>query len=301
MKFKTLVLACIVCITTQLIYAQSCYSSSNKDAIIENNYIILIWDFDRVQIGELLDNKIDLDKLKTLEIDKRIENIFNCSYSKAKDLITITAINKETFERELKIFDRKNNSTATILKDDNLYHASISASGEYIAYSILPKEAGNNSSLYIYNNTNKISKLLVPDEVYHVCIPSWNYDDTYIVYQDSNNQIKIVNIKTKEKKFIAIGESPVFSPKENKIAYRKENRIFIIDIASKESIDVYTDRWAWLDGGINREMYWSSDGKYILFFKFSGLTGKKTAAYILDVENRKTRKLFSDYISAALF
>jgi dipeptidyl-peptidase 4 len=108
-------------------------------------------------------------------------------------------------------------------------------------------------------NTNE---MLIPKET-----------DLYLYYQDSKKLVQLTFDKDEER-------DPTFSPDGKKVAYLKNNNLYMLDIASKKerklssqgTDKVLIGRFDWVyeeEFGIRTGFFWSNDSKEIAYFELT--------------------------------
>ena len=122
----------------------------------------------------------------------------------------------------LALFDTRSQEQEILLNMPYLFGPRWSPDGERIVFTCRSGEAGN-FDLKVYELGSTITSLVVPGE-----LPSgegyidWAPDGQSIVYESVTGDVRIVDIHTRDKRTLARGGSPTWSPDGENVASHKE-------------------------------------------------------------------------------
>ncbi|MCH7397362.1 S9 family peptidase [Belliella sp. DSM 107340] len=161
-------------------------------------------------------------------------------------------------------------------------------------YSSLNRSAGAPSVVKINVATGKQEEVLIDGQKIGINFSSYTFNaeeskalivsDIERIYRRSSKGINhVVDLKTSEKQLIADGEKIMYatlSPDNDKVAYVKDNNLFVVELASNSITQITKDgKWNEIINGAADWVYeeefsmskafdWSPDGKKIAFIRF---------------------------------
>ena len=161
-------------------------------------------------------------------------------------------------------------------------------------YSSLNRSAGAPSVVKINVATGKQEEVLIDGQKIGINFSSYTFNaeeskalivsDIERIYRRSSKGINhVVDLKTGEKQLVADGEKIMYatlSPENDKVAYVKDNNLFVVELASNAITQITKDgRWNEIINGAADWVYeeefsmskafdWSPDGKKIAFIRF---------------------------------
>ena len=161
-------------------------------------------------------------------------------------------------------------------------------------YSSLNRSAGAPSVVKINVATGKQEEVLIDGQKIGINFSSYTFNaeeskalivsDIERIYRRSSKGINhVVDLKTGEKQLVADGEKIMYatlSPDNDKVAYVKDNNLFVVELASNAITQITKDgRWNEIINGAADWVYeeeffmskafdWSPDGKKIAFIRF---------------------------------
>ena len=197
------------------------------------------------------------------------------------------------------LFDLATKQAETILKLPYIDDARWSHNRDEIALEGRSASDGK-CDIYVYSLLNRKTTLVVDKQLergYELF--SWAPDGTEIVYEDSNSDIWIVNVKTRERRRLDHGRFPTWSPNGRYIAYRVTSEypkllgyiVFDLQTQHKQPILVGED--------VLNALVWSPDSRYVIFSRLSrGVWGTLIGAeywgdlYVLDLASGTQNRIY---------
>lgn len=120
----------------------------------------------------------------------------------------------------------------------------------------------NKIYLCILNLTESgIKKIKIENTVIY-SLPSWSYDNKYLFFSNTKQEIVKYDLKSGEMFNIIKGNAPACSPKDDRIIFSDQQNIYISDFNGKSKkvlINGCKRFWIFTD------ILWSPDGKYFVF------------------------------------
>lgn len=158
------------------------------------------------------------------------------------------------------IFIISSSSQTTCLIEGG-YAPSWSPNGIWLSFSTRSNK-GDGRELHIVEiNTQKII-MSVPGTI-DTNFSSWSMDSQLIVYstvgEQGENEIWLTSVNHNEKRFVVVGNYPVWSPVRNEIAFVKENDLWIYDLLTDHQ-ELLVDGQNWI-----MSPSWSPSGDSLLF------------------------------------
>lgn len=147
----------------------------------------------------------------------------------------------------------------------------------------------SNSTELITGNVNSLSSI------------SWSPDGRNLVYQSSDDEIAVIDVSTKNTKYLAKGTAPSWSA-AGLIAYRGiDGKYYVIDPDGSNKKFVLDGREKWLRNVFSSEyeiygpLTWSPDGRFFLYARKSGLKGHIYKLHVFDLESGKHTRIGETY------
>ena len=170
-------------------------------------------------------------------------------------------------ERALMVFDLIERKNEPLLTMPYIYGARWSPNGKEIAFQGRSGHSGN-YSLYVYRLSDQQLSMIVEKDLRGVGFLScWGRDGKTIVYEDSEGNIRIIDLQSRKRKKLDKGWEPTWSPNGRYIAYAAEgggNPGFIIyDLQTDRKESILAGKW--ILGGL----IWSPDSRYLVHTRAS--------------------------------
>lgn len=171
--------------------------------------------------------------------------------------------------------------------------------GDSIAFEGKREVSNQTDSLFVYKPSDGSLSVLIDDQLksgdFLLC---WSPDGRRIVFQSSTDQIKIIDLATRESRTIDTGQFPTWSPNGRYITYQSD--------ATKHVLyDVQTNQKTFIlkGGSVSGSLVWSPDSRYLAYSKLSGgpwswLSGALSASdsygdlCVVDVQSRVQTRLY---------
>jgi len=131
--------------------------------------------------------------------------------------------------------------------------------------------------VYVDNTAIKVLANSMPDVVDNGLKPLWSPDGKHIVYKLDRKTLAIINPDRISLKKTFEGEEPAWSFKGDRLAFRKEGMIYILDLLRNEEKKI-------IEG---REPSWSPDDKYLAFSSPDGI-------YVIELSSLMTYQISSE-------
>lgn len=187
-------------------------------------------------------------------------------------------------------------------------------------YSLLNEDSQTGETTvdkYSYETLEKVKTIVSSknlNEISSISSYSFNNDETKLILGTNFNGIyrrsftgDFYVYEIASKKLILIGENiqePIFSPDNQKVAYVKENNIFIKDFAKNSTIQITKDGlknsiingitdWVYEEEfGFVRAFEWSADSKHLAFLRFDETAVPKFSMDIVGKKLYPTQQVF---------
>jgi Tol biopolymer transport system component len=229
-----------------------------------------------------------------LILDWQPGDIRNCSYAPVQGWVGITAEDRTHGRQVLAVYDSHAHTTRFLMRTDNILRHSFKRTGTEVCYTQPSKQTGA-ADLYLYELHSGESHRIAEAAVAHGSTPVWFPDDQWIAYHSPGGQIELLDTSKGQRKILIDGLSPTVSQDGERIAFYRDDQLFIWSQASQGAqrleIKPMLRKPRLVDG-----LSWSPDGNYLSFGVVAGLTDKRTDFYLLDLASGENRKVEAKYL-----
>lgn len=286
----------IICVVIFVVIVTSVNCNKSEGTVLSDK--IFFWEWDKIYLATIKDNSASLEPFLLGEID------YVKGISVDGNLLSVVGQYRSGSTKDIKLSiilsDKKFIDRRKLVETRPLLSHSISIGGKYIAYvTSLPKsERHSNAGMAGYDiclvnvKLGKISTLVL-DRVEYYSSLSWHSNSKELYYSSAAGIIESIDIASKKITSITEGHMPAWSPSEKKLAYYKnDKRIYIYDARKNKTEKIYSRNA--FQTPITGHLFWSPDGKYLVFNVHSGLTGKGFECIMLDVETKNKFTIYDD-------
>lgn len=184
--------------------------------------------------------------------------------------------------------------------DDGVADAAISPDSSKVAFTGCPTDCSKLSGIFLLDVVTGQMQPLVPNfkkglETIRVIHPSWSPDGSRIVFEQNEN-LAVIDLQSNEIHTIGKGQSPVWSPDGEWIAYMDQTRekCFLVrpDGTGEKALmslsggwrQFFTSRYLFYDAAV-----WSPDGKKLLLTIIAGEV--ENEVILFDIATGKTKRM----------
>lgn len=232
---------------------------------------------------------------RRIDLGWRAGGIRNCSYAAEPGWIGVTAEDRTNGSQVLAIHEQRSGATRVLLREDSLLHHALNRSGSKVCYT-QPSARTGTADLCLYQVADGRVRRLIEGVVAQGSTPAWFPDDVHITYHSAQGTVEVLDsARGTCEAATTEGEAPAISPDGTRIAFRRANKLFLWDLSGlPEPVGpphrLTTPHLA--DG-----LSWAADGTHLSFGLTSGVVGKETTFYLLDIATRRAEKSSLKYLS----
>lgn len=233
-------------------------------------------------------------KWSRLDTGRSLGDIHNCSYAPAPAVIAIAGQEYGSGRHMLALYRSRNKSLQALLYPRYILYQSIDQSGARICFTQPSAVCGTADLLLLDIGAGRV-QTLAQGVAAQDSVPVFLPDQSRIAYHSPDRWIEVFDLDDGGRVRLMAGSRPAFSDSGNKIAFQREEQIFI-STGPNETKCVYKPFWAWNRRPLVDGLSWSPDAGCISFGMVAGLTDKTANFYLLEVASGRRQKLNMNYL-----